>query len=83
MPRFYFHLFNDVTAMDEEGSEFCDANAAIEAARADARYMAAQSVLEGHLILDHRIAVADEQGDTVTEVLFRDVVAVKQCAETA
>ena len=38
--------------------------------------MAAQSVREGHLVLDHRIEVTDETGATVGVVHFRDVVEI-------
>lgn len=55
MPRYFFNLFNDENAVDEEGSELSDAAAALDKAAADARYMAAQSVLRGHLTLTHRI----------------------------
>jgi hypothetical protein len=78
MPRFYFHLFNDITSIDEEGVELPNAAVAVQRAKENARYMAAQSVLQGHLILDHRLEVADEHGKTIETVHFRDVVEVKQ-----
>lgn len=83
MPRFYFHLFNDLTSIDEEGTDLPNAAMALEHAKENARHMAAQSVLEGHLILDHRIEVTDEDGGRVGTVHFRDVVEVKASEASA
>jgi hypothetical protein len=77
VPRFYFHLFNDVTSLDEEGVELPNVQTAIQQAGANARHMAAQSVIEGHLTLNHRIEVMDEAHKNVCTVRFRDVVEVR------
>lgn len=78
MPRYYFHLFNDITSMDEEGLELPNAALAMQRAIPMAREMAAESVMQGHLVLDHRIEVANERGFTECVVYFRDVVEVRQ-----
>jgi hypothetical protein len=39
--------------------------------------MAAESVREGRLVLDHRIEVTDESGTAIGTVRFRDVVAIQ------
>jgi hypothetical protein len=80
VPRFYFHLFNDMTSIDEEGAVLPNAAVALQKGATIAREMAAESVREGHLVLDHRIEVADEQGETVGVIRFADVVQVKQTA---
>jgi hypothetical protein len=80
MPRFYFHLFNDLTSIDEEGVDLANAAVALQRGAAIAREMAAESVREGHLILDHRIEVANEHGDAIGTIYFRDVVEIKQSA---
>ena len=77
MPRFYFHLYNDMTAIDEEGLELPNAAVAMQRAIKNAREMAAESVLEGHLVLEHRIEVVNELGETIGTVYFRDVVEVQ------
>jgi hypothetical protein len=82
MPRFYFHLFNDITVRDSEGVELRDAAEALERAETAARGMAAESVREGRLILDHRIEVVDESGSSVGTVHFGDVVEIKEHAKT-
>ena len=61
MPPFYFHLFNDFTNHDDEGTELPNAAVAMEAAARMAREMAAESVREGRLVLQHRIEVTDER----------------------
>lgn len=77
MPRFYFHLFNDVTSLDEEGVELPDDAVAMQRAATNAREMAAQSVRDGHLVLSHRIDVGNEAGDNIGTVRFGDVVQVR------
>ena len=77
MPRYFFHLFNDETILDEEGAEVPNAAVALQSAARMARGMAAESVREGHLVLDHRIEVADESGETIGVVHFRDVVQIQ------
>ena len=76
MPHFYFHLHNDLTSIDEEGVDLPDVEAAMQKAAGTAREMAAESVREGHLVLDHRIDVANELGETVGTVHFGEVVKV-------
>jgi hypothetical protein len=72
MPRFYFHVFNDVVAMDEEGIELPDLAAAREQAMDGARELVCEAINKGHLNLDHRIEVTDEAGETLTIVSYRD-----------
>jgi hypothetical protein len=77
MPRYYFHLYNDVTCRDDEGKDLPDPSAAHLQALSYARDMAAMSVREGHLYLSHRIEVTDQQGDLVLDLPFRNAVQVK------
>jgi hypothetical protein len=49
---------------------------ALQAAANMAREMAAESVREGRLILDHRIEVTDVEGCPIGKIHFRDVVKV-------
>lgn len=76
MRRFYFHLFNDITVRDPEGIPLPNDAVAMQRAANSAREMAAQSVREGRLVLDHRIEVTDDRGECVGIVYFRDVVRV-------
>lgn len=77
MPRYYFHLFNDEDTFDREGMELPHEAAAHEQAVRSAKDMAAQGVADGRLVLDNRIEVVNERGETVDTVRFRDVVQVE------
>jgi hypothetical protein len=76
VPRYYFHLYNDVEILDQEGLELPNEAIALKNAADAAREMAAESVRQGRLVLDHRIVVCDENGTGVGTVYFRDVVQV-------
>ena len=76
MPRFFFHLHNDIDARDDEGRELSDLAAAHRAAEEDARQMAAESVRLGRLDRSHFIEVAGETGDCLFRVTFGDVVSI-------
>jgi len=80
MRRYYFHLFNDETAIDEEGQELANDAMALHRGAESARAMAAESVLSGHLILDHRIVVENDHGEKIGTIHFRDVVTIKEHA---
>ena len=77
MPRFYFHLRNDVIADDEEGQELPDLAAAREVAIMNARELAAATVLEGRLHLGHYIEIENEHGQIVATVTFREAVTIE------
>lgn len=72
MPRFYFHVYNDIIATDEEGLDLPDVDAAREQAMDSARELVCESIHKGHLNLDHRIEVEDEQHHSVMTVSYRD-----------
>jgi hypothetical protein len=76
VPRFFFHLRNDVNTTDEEEQMLPDAGAAVEQATAYARDMAAESVLHGKLDLAHFIEVSDDAGAHVARIMFGDAVRV-------
>lgn len=80
MPRYYFDLKNDVDAKDEEGRDLPDLGAARAAAIAEARELMTESVLTGHLDLNHRIEVRDENGGVVLVMHFGEAVEVTPLA---
>jgi hypothetical protein len=80
MERYYFHLFNDITCIDEEGLVLPNDAVAVQKGATIAREMAAESVRQGHLVLDHRVEVANEHGDAVGVIHFKDVVQVRESA---
>lgn len=77
MPRFYFHLFDDMVSIDEEGKELPSIQYARQEAIRNVQAMACAEVIEGHLNLDHRIEIADETGKIVDTVRFRNVVHIE------
>ncbi len=77
MPRFYFHLYNDETIHDDEGTELPNETVALESAARMAREMAAQNVRDGRLVLAHRIEVRAQNDTPVGTIHFRDVVRVE------
>jgi hypothetical protein len=76
VPRYFFHLHNDVETHDEEGRDLADIDAARRAAEEDARHMAAESVRGGCLPLGHFVEVADEDGQSLFRVTFGEVVKI-------
>ena len=77
MPRYFFHLHNDLETRDEEGLELADVTAARGVAAHEARAMAAQSVAQGQLHLDHSIEVTDASGATLFTLRFGEVVEIE------
>ncbi|MDB5697861.1 MAG: hypothetical protein JWN69_665 [Alphaproteobacteria bacterium] len=71
MPRYFFHLFDDIVLRDEEGIELPDIEAARSEAVRAARDIACQEVQNGKLSLHHRIEVEDEQGRPILTLPFK------------
>ena len=78
MRRYYFHLYNNETVIDREGTELPNQAVALQKAASDARTMAAESVKEGRLVLHHRIEVVDDQGEKIGTVQFGNVVEIQE-----
>jgi hypothetical protein len=78
VPRYFFHLRNDLDVPDPDGVELRNLNEARAMATHNARFSAGQSVKdEGHLIGDHRIDIEDENGTVLDTVYFRDAVKIE------
>jgi hypothetical protein len=78
LPRYFFHVFDDIIAQDEEGVELPNLAAARLQAVKGARDLMTEQVRHGHLELSHWIDVTDERGDKVLTITFRDAVDVRQ-----
>jgi hypothetical protein len=76
MPRYFFHLHDDLPVPDEEGIELADLEAAKACGIREARSVAADQVREGKLDLSHRIDVADEQSVVVHTIRFADAIDI-------
>lgn len=78
VPRFYFHLLNDVDVPDEEGRELPDLEAARQFAAQSLRFTTAESLKEqGRIVLKHRIQIEDAEGNVLHTVRVSDVVQVE------
>ena len=79
MPRYYFHLRDDLDCPDLEGAELPDLDAAQVKAAHEARLLMGDLLLrEGRIALHHCIDIEDEQGAVLATVRFRDVVAIEE-----
>lgn len=77
MPRYYFHVFNHETSLDEEGLELPDLKAARLHAIRGARSLMSDALKEGCIVLSHHIAIQNEQGELLLDVKFDDAVEVR------
>ena len=78
MPRYYFHLYDDLDCSDQEGVELPDLNAAQAQASREGRLLMGDLLdREGRIALHHRIDIEDEQGVVLATIPFRDVVAIE------
>jgi hypothetical protein len=78
VPRYFFHVYDDVIAHDEEGAELPNLAAARLNALIGARDLISEQVRRGYVVLSHWIDVVDEQGQKVLTVTFRDAVDIKE-----
>lgn len=77
MARYYFDIHNDEFTQDLEGQQFGDADLALAYGLSAARALAADSVLKGHLVLSHWIAVLDASRTPIGDVAFGAAVKVR------
>ena len=78
MPRYYFNIYNDDVTLDDEGAELADDHAAMARGVKEARILAADTVVHGHLTKHHRIEVVDEHQNPVGIVRFDEAVTVRE-----
>ena len=77
MPRYYFHLHNDVDAADLEGKELNDLEAARACAIGEVRAIAAETLkTTGRFVRDHRIDIEDGAGNVLDSVSFAEAVEI-------
>ena len=77
MPRFFLHMRNDRTVEDQEGLILEDAGAARREAIRSVRDILAAEVKLGHLNLAGEIEVADENGQPILTVPFREAIRIE------
>jgi hypothetical protein len=75
LPRYFLHLREkELDCRDEEGVLLLDDGEAMAAARAGARSLAADAVMEAQAIGHERIDVVDGDGRFVGSVTLREVI---------
>ena len=77
MPRFYFHVHDYDTCVDEEGTDLPALSDAQEKAVEAAREFVCDDIRRGFLNLEHRIDIADAKGNVLLSVTFRDAFSVR------
>ena len=78
MPRFFFHLRNDLDVPDDEGRELADLLAARQHAVCLVQFEIAEGAKrDARIVLSHRIEIEDEQGRVLDTGWFRDVIQVE------
>jgi hypothetical protein len=79
VPRYFFHLYNDVEARDEEGIEMPNMGAARMAAIQNARFTIAETIkVQGRFVGDHRIDIEDDEGKVLDTIYFGDAVTIEK-----
>jgi hypothetical protein len=76
MPRYFFHIYDDVVAIDEDGIELADLAAVHHQAIKVARDCASAELVHGTLHLKHRIEVEDEDRRPVLTLPFRSAFKI-------
>jgi len=76
--RFFFHV-RDVETYEEdlEGTDLPSLEAAISEARQSAREMVAELVLQDAVVDGRRFEIANENGDILEIIKFKDVVRME------
>jgi hypothetical protein len=78
VPKYYFHLINDMDVPDVEGTELPNLNAARAHAITQIRTTFAETAKEeGRVVLSHRIDIEDQLGTVLDTIYFRDAVNVE------
>jgi hypothetical protein len=78
VPRFFFHLYDDVDVPDDEGVELPDLAAARDHARSQALNLIGENVKEqARIVLHHRLDIEDEHGSVLEAVRFGDILRIE------
>ena len=80
MPRYFFHVHDDLALRDRDGIELADAEAAGAAALAGARAMMCEQLTKGRLDLCCRIEVVDEEGKSIRTLFFGEAAGIVTAA---
>jgi hypothetical protein len=76
MPRYFLHIHDGFLAIDHEGVELPDADAARYHAVKGLRDIIATQVLAGKVPRYEYIVIADESGEDVGKITFDDAIEI-------
>ena len=77
MPIYHLHLHNAITvALDEEGHDLPDIEAAVAHAVAGIRGLLGHEAIRGKIDLRGQIDITDEHGAVLRTVQFKDAVEI-------
>ena len=71
MPRYFFHIKDEATILDQEGIELADLKAVRNEAIQTARQSMSERILDGHAPNGRTFIVTDEQGQVVLNFPFK------------
>lgn len=75
MPRFYFHIVDGATVIeDPDGSDLPDLESALAEALQSARHLLADKVRAGDIVDGQRFEIRDEAGALLATLPFRDAI---------
>jgi hypothetical protein len=77
MARYFFNVYDDMVATDEEGVELPNVEAARLRALAGARDLMCSQVKHGYVDLSHWIDVVDEAGAIALRLPFRGAIEIR------
>ncbi len=78
MPRYFFHVYDDVVAPDDEGMMLPNRQAARLYALSGARDILAAQVKHGYMVRSHWIDVADDRGEILFSLTFGEAVEIRE-----
>lgn len=78
MPRYFFHIHDDLDLRDDEGMELAGESDARRQALAGVREMMCDEMRRGLLTLHHRVEVEDEAGERVLTLAYGDAVTIRR-----
>ena len=78
MPRYFFNVYDDVIAADEEGVDLPNEQAARLKALIGARDIIAEQVRRGYLVRSHWIDILDENRQHLLKLTFGEAVDIRE-----
>ncbi|MET3585642.1 hypothetical protein ABID21_001751 [Pseudorhizobium tarimense] len=75
MPKFFFHLRDEIFLKDPDGTELPDPAAALASAKEDVRSLISERIRSGRVFGPAVMVIADETGVELASVSFKEVLS--------